>query len=195
MARRCHGSSRTYCGYYTFVQMTYSDDHVPYLFSSLDEWIAWDGKSEKGENVLHQAHTGDQVACHRVAAGGAHFVFLATHPHHQVFAAGDNRFGQLGDVALGLDANELHPVDFFSQIEAFPSTIDQVVCGNQHSLVKTEDGDCYIWGWLPGGHVESPTLVELDTDVVAIACGASSSYFLDERGTIFAMGSSTSSSH
>lgn len=172
--------------------MTYPDDHVPYLFLSLAEWVGWDGKSDKGGRILRQARTGDEVACHHVAAGGAHFVFLASHPQHQVFATGDNRFGQLGDIALGLDATDLHPVDFFSPIEAFPSAVVSVACGSRHSLVRTEDGDCYIWGWLPGAHVEPPTLVELDTDVVAIACGASSSYFLDEHGTIFGMGSSTS---
>lgn len=166
------------------------DKGVPWLFTSVGHWAQCSGSQDDNGQILLEADTYAMVLCRHVTAGGAHFVFLTSNSRHRVYATGDNRFGQLGDVALPLETHSLCPVEFFSETEAFPSDVDHVACGNRHTLIKTVDGDCYSWGLAPDGSIQPPDLVELESDIVAVACGASSSYFLDEQGTIYAMGDS-----
>ncbi|WFD39495.1 uncharacterized protein MJAP1_002472 [Malassezia japonica] len=57
--------------------------------------------------------------------------------------------------------------------------------------VRTKDGDCYGWGWIPDadGAIQPPFLLDLPTDVAAVACGASNTYFLLTDNTLWGIGS------
>lgn len=176
---------------------TYPERGDPWLFSTLDAWLASDG-TKKTQGMLLSAHGAQTApAFRRVDAGGAHFLLLSEEASTPpLYAFGDNRFGQLGDVGLPLGSHTLHPVSFFSPCEAFPSALADVACGNRHSVVRTHDGDCYGWGWIPDadGAIQPPFLLDLSTDVAAVACGASSTYFLLTDNTLWGIGSSTSHS-
>lgn len=167
------------------------DQGVPWIFSSIRAWAQFNGTPDDEARILYESDTLSTVSCQRVAAGGAHFVFLASGHPCQVFATGDNRFGQLGDLEPSIEATTLCPVSFFSKNEAFPSSVNAVACGSRHTLVKTVDGDCYTWGLAPDGSIQPPSLIDLDYDIIAIACGAASMYFLDKDGNLFACGNST----
>lgn len=171
------------------------DTGVAWRFASLDAWAAWDGTECEGAYPLLDVYE-RPVRCLSIYAGGAHFVALAdpaSNDPHQLYTTGDNRFGQLGDDHVLLHTRRWHAVDFFSASEAFPAVLDQVACGHWHTLVRTTDGDCYLWGQLPDrphGTIAPPTLVELQVDIAQIACGALHCLFLSEEGTVLACGNS-----
>ena len=126
-----------------------------------------------------------------VCAGGSHFVLLSRSADTPLYAAGDNRFGQLGE--MGVPEDELHPVTFFSKTDGFPASISSVACGNRHTLALTLDGDCYVWGWY-GGTCMAPEPVDIGGDgtnfptVLTIACGSEASLFLLDDKSVWITG-------
>jgi hypothetical protein len=72
-----------------------------------------------------------------VAAGAMHSLVLTE--SGEVYAWGDNEFGQLG---LGDMVVRLTP----TKVEGLPK-VKAVAAGYDHSLVLTESGEVYAWGW------------------------------------------------
>lgn len=105
-----------------------------------------------------------------VAAGNAHFVLLAdqaVRTEAPVWVYGDARFGAVpmhfdtdtalvGAIPAQLDippsaavtnGRLLQALPTFSRAEGFPCRIGVVAAGGRHSLVLSEHGDVYGWGW------------------------------------------------
>lgn len=126
----------------------------------------------------------------RVYAGGSHFVLLSRAARTPLYAVGDNRFGQLGEIGVSEDA--LRPIMFFSKNEGFPASITGVACGDRHTLALTSDGDCYVWGW-SAGTCMAPEPVDVGDDadfanVSAIACATDASMFLLDDKSVWITG-------
>lgn len=136
----------------------------------------------------------DTPPCVAVAGGGAHFVLITEGDRgaSRVYALGDNRFGQLGDLDLGRVAPA--PVSFFSAAECFDARIVQVCAGSRHSVALADDGNVYVWGWdavLDCALEPTPVLLDdahVDVDVVEVACGASHTLLRLADGAVWGFG-------
>ncbi len=112
----------------------------------------------------------------------------------RVFAAGNSEFGQLG-------FKSYDDITDFIEVSGFPVGVKlvQAAAGNIHTLFLADDGKVYSCGSNMRGqqgsirhkNLTSPRLVTglpLDDKVIEIAAGLYNSYFLTERGRVFACG-------
>ena len=90
-----------------------------------------------------------------IAAGGNFAMALGS--DHNVYAWGDNRFGQLGD---GTQLNRSTPVQVQSPTSFGGSPVTQIAAGSSHSLALTASGTVYAWGDNDSGQLGDGTFTE-----------------------------------
>ena len=132
-----------------------------------------------------------------VAPGEAHNCAL-THDG-QLFAWGDNQFGQVGD---GTTTSRNEPVPVNTSGVLAGKTFTAVAAGRAHNLVLTANGQLFAWGDNPYGQLGDgtdsnwrSTAVAVITSgvlsgkvVTAVAAGADHSVALTSTGELFAWG-------
>jgi hypothetical protein len=135
-----------------------------------------------------------------IHSGGAHFIIFARQEHGNpiLFGFGDNRFFQQGhDDSSSSLKFEARRVDFFDE---GVSAVIKTECGDLHTAFLTEDGALYmsgndVKGQCGGFSEQEPSLVifrteEEDIDVLDVACGATHTVVLTNKG-IYVAGNST----
>ena len=126
-----------------------------------------------------------------LAAGGTHSLILAG---GKVYAAGSDRFGQLGQGGT----NRVNRSSFI-QVFAPTSRVVAVAAGGNHSLAVTESGKVFACGdntYSQLGNSEltiSATWIEvnfpgLSTKIVSVAAGADHNLAVDENGGVWVWG-------
>lgn len=133
----------------------------------------------------------------QVACGRAHSLVLTD--EEGVFSMGNNAYGQCGRPIV---EDEVYSGShIIHKIEGFSSKVVQVVCGQDHSLFLTDQGQVYACGWGADGqtglghhHVRSSP-VQLGGDlsgveVVQISTYADCSLALSRDGELFGWGNS-----
>jgi alpha-tubulin suppressor-like RCC1 family protein len=136
------------------------------------------------------------VTVFSLAAGGTHSLILA---NGKVYAAGSDRFGQLGQGGTSR-------INQSSFIQVFGSPSDPVVAvsaGGNHSLALTEFGDVYACGDNTYGQLGNSTLVSsatwikvsiqypstgLSPKIVSVVAGADHNLAVDEDGGVWVWG-------
>ena len=137
----------------------------------------------------------DKVPVAQMTCGSDHV--LAVSQRGDLFSFGLNSRGQLG---LG----DILPRSQPTLVKALAGirTVS-IACGDWHSLVLSEFGDVYAWGWNEHGQlghspdspvVAVPTLIELrsedqdDVNFVSIGCGERHSVAVSEGGGVYTWG-------
>jgi alpha-tubulin suppressor-like RCC1 family protein len=132
------------------------------------------------------------VTVDALSAGGTHSLILAG---GQVYAAGSDRFGQLGQGAVN-GANKTS----FTPVVVPSSTPVAVAAGGNHSLIVTASGKVFAFGdntygqlARSGTTMSSGTLVEvnfpgLSTKIVSVVAGADHNLAVDEDGGVWVWG-------
>ena len=125
-----------------------------------------------------------------IAAGHVHT--LAIGNDGDIYAWGDNDYGQLGDGSV-VSSDTLVKVDLPSGV-----TAKQVSCGYWHSLALCSDGTVYAWGENNNGQLGNGTTTNSDVPVkvdlpsgvtpVAVLAGWYYSFALGADGTLYAWG-------
>ena len=176
--------------------------HTLYLGAGASTVTAWgmntDGRLGVGDTAspvnwakaVGGIPSGDTVT--GLAAGGTHSLILAG---GEVYAAGSDRFGQLGQGAVnGVNKTSFTPV-------AIPSSTPvAVTAGGNHSLIVTASGKVFACGDNTYGQLAQPattlssgTLVEvvfpgLSTKIVSVVAGADHNLAVDEGGGVWVWG-------
>jgi alpha-tubulin suppressor-like RCC1 family protein len=137
------------------------------------------------------------VTISSLAAGGTHSLILAG---GQVYAAGSNRFGQLGQGAVNEASSKFTPVVLPSIASSTPVA---VAAGGNHSLIVTADGKVFACGDNTYGQLgnseltSSPTWIEvtfedpitgLSPEIVSVVAGADHNLAVDEGGGVWVWG-------
>jgi alpha-tubulin suppressor-like RCC1 family protein len=135
------------------------------------------------------------------SAGGGGFSLVLTSTG-QVYAFGENRFGQLGD-SDGNGTAEAHPIPAPVSLPGASGPAVQVAAGDAHSLVLTSSGQLYTFGENRFGQlgraanagsenanpVPAPVVLPGATGIpVEIAAGAEHSLALTSSGQLYAFG-------
>lgn len=138
-----------------------------------------------------------------ISTGESHSILLTD--SFKLYSFGKNSFGQLG---LGHNSPVQEPV-FLNYLNS--KRIEEVVCGSDHTLALTDEGEVFAWGLNLKGQLglndclnrNSPTLVEKisskiemfqgstlekNEKVVQLAAGALHSLALTSRNRVFASG-------
>jgi alpha-tubulin suppressor-like RCC1 family protein len=130
-----------------------------------------------------------------LAAGGTHSLILA---NGKVYAAGSDRFGQLGQGGT----SRINQSSFI-QVFAPTSRVVAVSAGGNHSLAVTELGDVYACGDNTYGQLGNSTLVSsatwikvsiqypstgLSPKIVSVVAGADHNLAVDEGGGVWVWG-------
>ncbi|XP_065218317.1 RCC1-like G exchanging factor-like protein [Planococcus citri] len=134
----------------------------------------------------------------KVGAGRAHSIALTD--KEGVFSLGNNAFGQCGrpvvedeDYSMFRDTHKIKELDNLSIVD--------VVCGQDHTLFLTENGEVYSCGCGSDGQTglgnlkctNTPTLVEGDIkgeNIVKLSSSADSVLALNDKGDVFGWGNS-----
>ncbi len=129
-----------------------------------------------------------------VAGGGFHS--LAVTSTGQLYAFGDNHYGQLGSTTL-----EPRPMPAIVTLPGEVGPVIQVAAGNHHSLALTATGQLYSFGYDHEGQLgippdeaiphPTPTLVRLpgaSGRIIRIAAGNGYSLALTSTGELYAFG-------
>ena len=134
-----------------------------------------------------------------LACGRAHTLILTN--NEGIFTLGNNAFGQCGrpivDGEMYENSKKIHCIPH----EVFPSPVVEVVCGMDHSLFLTKDGEVFACGWGADGQTglgssqptSEPTLVGGDLEGVKVkhlSSFADTSLAVSEDHGLFAWGSS-----
>ncbi len=112
----------------------------------------------------------------------------------KIYCWGNNRFGQLGNKKC---INEPETAQLIEALEN--ENVDDVCCGDWHSLALTEKGEVFSWGdnkYGQIGHgkdeicVSDPVRLNgfPDRKVISIACGSYHSMALTETGQVYSWG-------
>lgn len=118
----------------------------------------------------------------RIAAGGDHSLYLA--PDGNLWAWGDNAYGQLGD---GTITASYSPIPILTDVTA-------IAAGRQHTLALTSDGNLWAWGANNYGQLGDGTAstrstpTQVLTGVISIAAGGYHSLALTTDGSLLAWG-------
>ena len=125
-----------------------------------------------------------------VAAGHVHTLVIGNDGN--IYAWGDNEYGQLGDGSL-VNSDSLVKVDLPGGV-----TAKQVACGYWHSLALCSDGNVYAWGENNNGQLGNGTTTNSDLPVkvdlpagsnpVSVYAGWYYSFALGADGTLYAWG-------
>ena len=179
--------------------------HTLYLGAGATTVTAWglntDGRLGVGDTAspvnwakaVTGIPSGDTVT--GLAAGGTHSLILAG---GKVYAAGSDRFGQLGQGGT----NRVNRSSFI-QVFAPTSRVVAVAAGGNHSLALTELGDVYACGDNTYGQLGNSTLVSsanwikvsiqypstgLSPKIVSVVAGADHNLAVDEDGGVWVWG-------
>lgn len=138
----------------------------------------------------------DHRSVFHVASGRAHSVFLTS---NGVFAQGNNAYGQCGRPAV--EGEVFQKVSNIRRVDGIPDNVCKVVCGQDHTLFLTEDGQVYSCGLGADGQtglqtfesVGIPQQVKGDIEgvkIVDIASRADCVLAVSESGEVFGWGNS-----
>jgi hypothetical protein len=125
-----------------------------------------------------------------LAAGGTHSLILA---NGKVYAAGSDRFGQLGQGGT----NRVNRSSFTNVFGSPSNTVVAVSAGGNHSLALTESGKVFACGDNTYGQLgnseltSSATWIEVNfpgTKIVSAAAGADHNLAVDENGGVWVWG-------
>ena len=142
-----------------------------------------DGSSGPGNYKATPVQVATNVIA--MAAGGGHSLYVTSDGN--LYAMGNNSFGQLGD---GTTTDRHTPVYVASNVVA-------VAAGNWFSLFVTSKGDLYAMGGNSSGQLGDgtgapnsyrATPVHVASNVVAVAAGAGHSLYVTKDGKLYAMG-------
>lgn len=134
----------------------------------------------------------------KVAAGGAHSLFLTT--LGTVYACGLNSSGQCGGTAQAILSPEPVKVGnaahFVTETEGLLEGVSTVAAGEETSAALTYSGELLVWGWngcgqLGQGHfmnLVSPTKVDVDEPVSSVSCGVCLVAFVTASGKLYKAG-------
>uniref|UniRef100_A0A8C8RHR9 RCC1-like G exchanging factor-like protein n=1 Tax=Pelusios castaneus TaxID=367368 RepID=A0A8C8RHR9_9SAUR len=133
----------------------------------------------------------------QVSCGRAHSLVLTD--NEGVFSMGNNSYGQCGrKVIEGEIYRESHKIH---RLQEFSGRVVQVVCGQDHSLFRTEEGEVYSCGWGADGQTglghhnitSVPTKLGGDiggVNIVQVASYGDSCLAVSEEGDLFGWGNS-----
>lgn len=133
----------------------------------------------------------------RVACGRSHSLLLNEKGH--VFSMGNNSLGQCG---RPIDENEIYFGNkTVHQLEDLPENIEQIVCGQDHSMFVSSDGKLFSCGWGADGqtglgHYECQSKVsQVNGDlsgqkIVKVSSFADTVLALDSEGNVYGWGNS-----
>ena len=132
-----------------------------------------------------------------IAAGRAHLLVLTD---EGLFTLGNNAYGQCGrPVIINENYNKSKVVHRISDIKG--KKIKAVTAGQDHSILLTESGEVYTFGWGADGQTglahyrneHRPSLVKGDLagqHIVKVACVADCVLALSDKGKVFGWGNS-----
>ncbi|XP_075760401.1 RCC1-like G exchanging factor-like protein isoform X2 [Pelodiscus sinensis] len=141
--------------------------------------------------------TPQQTRILQVSCGRAHSLILTD--IEGVFSMGNNSYGQCGrKVIKGEIYSESHVIN---RLQEFEGRVVQVVCGQDHSLFRTEKGEVYSCGWGADGQTglghyditSVPTKLGGDVagvNIVQVASYGDSCLALSDEGDLFGWGNS-----
>ena len=158
--------------------------------------LGYFGSNENNESSPVLIPTTDLSNVSGIAAGHSHSLAFTT--NGEVYAWGNNYFGQLGLGTSGDENNESSPV-------LIPTTalsnVSGIAAGNLHSLAFTTNGEVYAWGYNYYGQLglgtsgnayneSSPTLITALSNITVsgIAAGAYHSLAFTTNGEVYAWG-------
>nr|XP_048679971.1 RCC1-like G exchanging factor-like protein isoform X26 [Caretta caretta] len=133
----------------------------------------------------------------QVSCGRAHSLILTD--KEGVFSMGNNSYGQCGrKVTEGEIYSESHLIH---RLRKFEGRVVQIVCGQDHSLFRTERGDVYSCGWGADGQTglghynitSVPTKLGGDiagVNIVQVATYGDSCLAVSDEGDLFGWGNS-----
>ncbi|XP_045181417.2 RCC1-like G exchanging factor-like protein isoform X2 [Mercenaria mercenaria] len=138
----------------------------------------------------------DNKAVLQVACGRAHSVFLTK---VGVFSQGNNAYGQCGRPSI--EGESFQKVSNIKRVEGIPENVSKVVCGQDHTLFLTEDGQVYSCGLGADGQtglqtfesVGIPQQLKGDIEgvkIVDIASRADCVLAVSDTGEVFGWGNS-----
>eukprot|EP00298_Acanthocystis_sp_HF-20_P012413 c19874_g1_i1.p1 GENE.c19874_g1_i1~~c19874_g1_i1.p1 ORF type:complete len:923 (+),score=410.30 c19874_g1_i1:48-2816(+) len=133
-----------------------------------------------------------QKGIHQLAFGKGHMLFLLS--HHEVFAYGDNRKGQLG---FGTKDKKCAQPERIRALDS--KEVKQIACGDHHSVALTFTGHVWTWGDGSKGQLglgkkekrNLPAKVRgaLENErAERIGCTATATFALTARGEVFVWG-------
>lgn len=125
--------------------------------------------------------------------GSGPHVLLATEDG-QLFAWGHNSYSQLGNSSTN---QGLSPILIITNLQN--KKVVEVACGSHHSMVVTQDGEVYAWGYNSCGQVGTGSTANQPYPrkvsgclqgkmAVGITCGQTSSMALVDNGEVYAWG-------
>jgi alpha-tubulin suppressor-like RCC1 family protein len=121
-----------------------------------------------------------------VAAGGLHSLYVT--PNGDLYTAGYNNYGQLGDGSATY---------YRSTSVKVASNVTIVAGGDYHSLYVTSNGDLYAMGYNVYGQLgdgtttDRRTPVKVASNVTTVAAGNYSSLYVTSNGDLYAMGNNS----
>jgi RCC1 and BTB domain-containing protein len=181
------------------IDISYGDYHVLALTKS-GKCYSW-GCNSSGHlgngtridsNKPKLINTLNKIKIIKISCGYKHSLVLTN--CGDLYGFGHNFYGQIG---CGNTTDQLKPI----KIHGFNyENIVSIACGVWHSLVLTETGQAYSWGWNGSIRLElgntgiiyhkSPQRIVLNNnqDIKSIACGSQHSLLLTTDGDIYAFG-------
>ncbi|KAM7139909.1 RCC1-like G exchanging factor-like protein isoform 2-T2 [Macrochelys suwanniensis] len=133
----------------------------------------------------------------QVSCGRAHSLILTD--KEGVFSMGNNSYGQCGrKVTEGEMYSESHLIH---RLREFDGRVVQIVCGQDHSLFRTERGEVYSCGWGADGQTglghynitSAPTKLGGDVagvNIIQVATYGDSCLAVSDEGDLFGWGNS-----
>lgn len=130
-----------------------------------------------------------------LAAGRAHSLVLTS--SNRVLSLGNNGYGQCGRKVVEQEDYLRREVAHVLEVE----NVKSIVCGQDHSLMLTQDGEVFSCGWGADGqtglghyqNTDKPSRVRGDIEgevVVKVACSVDCVLALTEKGSVFGWGNS-----
>lgn len=132
-----------------------------------------------------------------IAAGRAHLLILT---NEGLFTLGNNGYGQCGrPIIINENYNRSNAVHHIPSIRG--NQITAVTAGQDHSILLTESGEVYTFGWGADGQTGlahyrneyQPSLVKGDLagqHIIKVACVADCVLALSDKGKVFGWGNS-----
>ncbi|XP_030078321.1 RCC1-like G exchanging factor-like protein isoform X2 [Microcaecilia unicolor] len=133
----------------------------------------------------------------QVSCGRAHSLILTD--KEGVFSMGNNSYGQCGRKVV--EGEVYSESQLIHRIEEFGDSVVQVVCGQDHSLFRTEKGEVYACGWGADGQTglghyniaSFPTKLSGDiagVNIIQVATYGDCCLAVSDEGDLFGWGNS-----
>ena len=167
--------------------------HSLYVTDDGKLWAMGNNESgQLGDGTINSRYTPVQVTAHgaisvvAVAAGAAHSLYVTSDGN--LWATGDNRYGQLGN---GSTISRSTPARVTAHGAA---AVIAVAAGSTYSLYVTDDGNL----WAMGSNFGATPVQVKDyagapvTNVIAVAAGVAHSFYVTSDGELWGIGSNAS---